>query len=93
MSPSARACAHCGLATASAGAYCCYGCELAGRIAAEGRDQRSEHYAVITFSLRADEETRRHFNNSSLEISDFDEETGLAKEGAEELLRKAGMRE
>jgi heavy metal translocating P-type ATPase len=50
MEPSI-ACAHCGLATASVGAYCCYGCELAGRIAAEGEKERSEHYAIITFSL------------------------------------------
>src|SRR6185437_4955124 len=46
-----RTCAHCGLATAECGAYCCYGCELAGRIAAEGQKERAEHYAVITFSL------------------------------------------
>jgi heavy metal translocating P-type ATPase len=47
----ARTCQHCGLATACAGDYCCFGCELAGRVAAEGADQRTEHYAVITFSL------------------------------------------
>jgi heavy metal translocating P-type ATPase len=53
MSGSARepACQHCGLATAEAGAYCCYGCELAARIAAEGRERRTELYGVITFSL------------------------------------------
>src|SRR5579871_3586677 len=47
----AKACAHCGLSTASAGDYCCYGCELAGTVAAEGRTERAEHYAVMTFSL------------------------------------------
>jgi heavy metal translocating P-type ATPase len=46
-----RTCAHCGLATAEGGAYCCYGCELAGRISAEGQKERAEDYAVITFSL------------------------------------------
>lgn len=61
------------------------------------RDGQNMHLpgtdAVVTFSHRDDEETRRHFNNSSLEISDFDEETGLAKAGAAELLRKAALRE
>ena len=49
--------------------------------------------AVVTFSHHQDAETRKHFNNSSLEIRDFDEGTGLAKQGAEELLRKAARRE
>ena len=45
------ACAHCGLATASAGAYCCYGCELSASISAEGKERRTELHGVITFSL------------------------------------------
>lgn len=47
----AMACAHCGLATASAGAYCCYGCELAASISAEGKERRTELFGIITFSL------------------------------------------
>ena len=61
------------------------------------RDGQNMHLpetdAIITFSHRDDEETRKHFNNSSLEISDFDEQTGLAKQGAAEVLRKAARRE
>jgi hypothetical protein len=61
------------------------------------RDGQNMHLpdtdAVITFAHRDDAETRRHFNNSSLEISDFDDATGLAKQGAAELLRKAARRE
>lgn len=51
MSDPPAACAHCGLQAASGGAYCCYGCELAARIAAEGKERRTDLYAVITFSL------------------------------------------
>lgn len=61
------------------------------------RDGQNMHLpdtdAIVTFSHHQDAQTRRHFNNSSLEISDFDEGTGLAKQGAEELLRKAARRE
>ncbi len=45
------ACQHCGLYTAAGGAYCCYGCELAASIAAEGASQRTELRGVLTFSL------------------------------------------
>ncbi|MFO0763012.1 MAG: cation-translocating P-type ATPase [Byssovorax sp.] len=44
-------CRHCGLSAASAGDYCCYGCELAAQIAQEGKQKQSELYGVITFSL------------------------------------------
>lgn len=47
----ARACLHCGLQAAAAGAYCCFGCELAARVSAEGEDKKGELYGVITFSL------------------------------------------
>jgi heavy metal translocating P-type ATPase len=46
-----KICRHCGLSAASAGDYCCYGCELAAQIAAEGKQRQSELYGVITFSL------------------------------------------
>lgn len=48
---SEKTCRHCGLSDASAGDYCCYGCELAAQIAAEGKQRQSELYGVITFSL------------------------------------------
>ena len=49
--------------------------------------------AIVTFAHHQDEATRKHFNNTSLEINDFDDQTGLAKEGAPNLLKKAAMRE
>jgi hypothetical protein len=52
-----------------------------------------ETHAIVTFAHHQDEATRKHFNNTSLEINDFDDETGLAKEGAPNLLKKAAMRE
>jgi len=48
---SPAACPHCGLATAAGGTYCCYGCELAASIAAEGKERRTELRGVLTFSL------------------------------------------
>jgi cation transport ATPase len=45
------ACRHCGLAAASTGGYCCYGCELAAQIAVEGEQKKSELYGLITFCL------------------------------------------
>lgn len=48
---SVKTCRHCGLSDASAGDYCCYGCELAAQIAADGKQRQSELYGVITFSL------------------------------------------
>src|SRR3954454_14009838 len=51
MSAPETACRHCGLPAGSADAYCCYGCELAARIAAEGKERRTEIHGRITFSL------------------------------------------
>src|SRR4051812_13553029 len=45
------ACRHCGLPAGQAGAYCCYGCELAARISAEGKERRTELHGRLTFSL------------------------------------------
>ena len=42
-------CAHCGLP--SSGTFCCYGCELASRIAAEARDDHARLHGTLTFSL------------------------------------------
>jgi hypothetical protein len=61
------------------------------------RDGQTMHLpetdAVITFAHHQDTETRKHFNNTSLEINDFDGGTGLALEGAPSLLQKAAQRE
>ena len=46
----APACDHCGLRTAG-GEFCCYGCELAARIAAEGAVQSTRLKSTLTFSL------------------------------------------
>ena len=60
------------------------------------RDGQTMHLpetdATVTFALHDDADTRRHFNNASLEINDFDDQTGLARAGAPELLRKAAGR-
>jgi Cu2+-exporting ATPase len=42
-------CAHCGLP--SGAKFCCYGCELASRIAAEARDDHARLHGTLTFSL------------------------------------------
>ena len=46
--------------------------------------------ATVTFLLSEDKETRKHFNNSALEVCDFDEKTGMAGEGVGRLLERAG---
>jgi hypothetical protein len=48
--------------------------------------------ATITFVEHGDAATRKHFNNSALEICDFDSRTGLAAEGANRLLERASAR-
>jgi hypothetical protein len=49
--------------------------------------------ATITFLHHDDPDTRKHFNNTSIEICDFDESTGLPRQGAEHLLARAARRE
>src|SRR5262249_13291313 len=44
-------CRHCGVAVAAGGQYCCYGCELAARLAAEGARNEAQTKAALTFSL------------------------------------------
>jgi Cu2+-exporting ATPase len=45
------ACAHCGLAAPAGETWCCYGCELAAQIAAEGRERQTALKATLVFSL------------------------------------------
>ena len=49
MDGTTLSCAHCGLP--SGGTFCCYGCELASRIAAEARDDHARLHGTLTFSL------------------------------------------
>jgi hypothetical protein len=48
--------------------------------------------ATITFVHHTDEATRKHFNNTSIEICDFDERTGRAMDGAPRLLERSARR-
>jgi hypothetical protein len=48
--------------------------------------------ATITFVESEDAATRKHFNNSAMEICDFNGRTGLAAQGANRLLEKAAQR-
>ena len=49
--------------------------------------------AYVTFFESDDEPTRKHFNNSALEIRDYDENAGEALQGASRLLEKAARRQ
>jgi heavy metal translocating P-type ATPase len=42
---------HCGLAVPASGEYCCYGCELAATLAAEGAQREARTKGALTFSL------------------------------------------
>jgi Cu2+-exporting ATPase len=44
-------CAHCGLPAPPGASFCCYGCELASRIAAEAHDDHARLHGTLTFSL------------------------------------------
>lgn len=44
-------CPHCGLAAAPSGGYCCYGCEIAAEIAAEGERNQLKLKGTLLFSL------------------------------------------
>jgi len=48
--------------------------------------------ATITFVESDDAATRKHFNNSAMEICDFNPRTALAAQGANRLLEKAAQR-
>ncbi len=45
------ACRHCGLAAPAGDPYCCYGCEIAARIGAEGAEEQGRVRAAMTLSL------------------------------------------
>lgn len=49
--PAAARCAHCGLAARGADLYCCYGCEIAARIAKEGAEEHGNTKAALIVSL------------------------------------------
>lgn len=47
----ATLCPHCGLAAGRGGSYCCYGCEIAAEIAAEGERHQMKLKGTLLFSM------------------------------------------